>query len=254
MESKVRHRGSERMAQRPTAVIACRVFYALLGSRLADDTPVAWLDVSLHNTPKKLAAAVQEQLDALAEPSNVIVGYGLCGNGLLGVKSREHVLIIPRMHDCVAMFLGSHQRYLQRFFANPNTYYLTKGWLDAKDEPLTDYLDYVAKYDKETADYLVEMKYRHYRKLCLVGFSEGELEASRPAAMQVAAFCKERFGMDYEEVVGTTEFMDALVQAPAGAGDEGDMFVIVDRGSEITTDMFLRAGEAAPPAAERKGG
>jgi hypothetical protein len=240
------------MPERPTAVIACRVLQDLLGSRLADGVPTMWQDAGLHNTPKKMAAALQEHVDALTEPSNVIIGYGLCGNGLVGVKSREHTLIIPRIHDCVAMFLGSHQRYLQRFFANPNTYYLTKGWVDAKDEPLTDYLDYVRDFDQETADYLVEMKYRHYRKLCMVGFSEAELNSCRPAAMKVASFCKERFGMEYEEVIGTTELIDALLQQPAHLNEGNDVFVVVPPGGEVTMDMFLRAGEAAPPAAERQ--
>ena len=241
------------MTQRPIAVIACRVFEELLGPRLAADVPVTWLEVILHNTPKKLAAAVQEQVDTLVEPSNVIIGYGLCGNGLLGLKSREHTLILPRMHDCIAMFLGSHQRYLQRFFDNPTTYYLTRGWLDANDEPLTDYLDYVRGYGEETADYLVEMKYRHYRTLCLVGFSEAELAASRPAAMKVAAFCNERFSMEYEEAVGTTDLADALLQQPATLDNQDDAFVIVRPGGEVAIEMFLRPGEVAPPAAERKG-
>ncbi len=242
------------MPERPTAVIACGSMRDLLGSRLADDVPTTWLDIGLHNTPKKMLAALQECVDALAEPSNVIIGYGLCGNGLVGVKSREHTLIIPRIHDCVAMFLGSHHRYLQRFFANPNTYYLTKGWIEAKDEPLTEYLDYVKQFDEETADYLVEMKYRNYRKLCMVGVSEVELNACRPATMKVAAFCKERFGMEYEEVIGTTELIEALLREPVHLKQDDDAFVVVPPGGEVTMDMFLRSGEAAPPAAQRKGG
>jgi hypothetical protein len=241
------------MRQRPTTVIACGVLQDLLGSRLADGVPVTWLDVGLHNTPKKLAAALQERLDALAEPSNVIVGYGLCGNGLVGVKSREHTLIIPRIHDCVAMFLGSHQRYLERFFASPNTYYITKGWIDAKDEPLTDYLDYVRDFDEDTADYLVEMKYRHYRKLCMVGFSAAELDSCRPMAMKIATFCKDRFGMEYEEVIGTTELVEALLDAPTHLERKNDAFLVVAPGGEVSMEMFLRVGEAPPPPAERKG-
>lgn len=236
----------------PVVVIACRVMLDVLGSRLPDGVPVTWLDVMLHNTPKKLAAAVQEQIDAITVPSTVIVGYGLCGNGLLGVKSRQHTLIIPHMHDCVAMFLGSHQRYLQRFFANPNTYYLTKGWIDARDEPLTDYLDYVRDYDQETADYLVEMKYRHYRKLCVVGFSDAELESVRPRAMKVAEFCNQRFNMEYEEVLGTPELVDALVAQTVAPDRNREEFVVVMPSGEVTMDMFLRPGEVAPPAAERR--
>ena len=231
---------------RPTVIIACRVMQEHLQRLLPEGTAVTYLEIILHNTPKKLAAALQQEIDAIAQPSNVIIGYGLCGNGLLGVKSGPHTLIIPRTHDCVAIFLGSHQRYVQRFFANPNTYYLTRGWLDAKDEPLQDYLDYVRDYDEETADYLVEMKYRHYRKLCMVGYSQQELEECRPMAMRVAEFCAQRWNMEYEEIVGSTSLLEALIGMPARLGSENPEFVVLEPGGEIQVAMFLREGEAAP--------
>lgn len=234
------------MNARSTVIIACRVMQEHLQQLLPEGTAVTYLEITLHNTPKKLAAALQQEIDAIARPSNVIVGYGLCGNGLLGVKSGPHTLIIPRTHDCVAIFLGSHQRYVQRFFANPNTYYLTRGWLEAKDEPLQDYIDYVRDYDEETADYLVEMKYRHYRKLCMVGYSQQELEECRPMAMRVADFCAKRWNMEYEEVIGSTSLLEALIGMPARLGGENSEFVVVAPGGEIQVEMFLREGEAAP--------
>jgi hypothetical protein len=234
------------MSARPTVIIACRVMQEHLQQLLPEGTAVTYLEITLHNTPKKLAAALQQEIDAIAQPSNVIIGYGLCGNGLLGVKSGPHTLIIPRTHDCVAIFLGSHQRYVQRFFANPNTYYLTRGWLDAKDEPLQDYLDYVRDYDEETADYLVEMKYRHYRKLCMVGYSQRELEECRPMAMRVAEFCAKRWNMEYEEVIGSTSLLEALIGMPARLDSENSEFVVLEPGGEIQVEMFLREGEAAP--------
>jgi Protein of unknown function (DUF1638) len=236
---------------RPTVVISCKVLEDLLGKRLPEGTPAVWLDVMLHNSPKKLGAALQEQIDALAQPSFVIVGYGLCGNGLVGVKAREHTLIIPRTHDCVAIFLGSHQRYVQRFFASPNTYYLTKGWIDARDEPLADYHDYVKEFDEETADYLFEMKYKNYRKICLVGFSQQELDDYRARAAAVAEFMSTRFGnVVLEEALGSTALIESLVKMGAQPAIDEE-FVVVKPGGEITMDLFMRSGEAAPPATAR---
>jgi hypothetical protein len=242
------------MNERPTVVVACRVMQELLTPRLPSGWPVTYLDILLHNTPKKLACALQKQLDAIEEPSNVIVGYGLCGNGLTGVRSGHHILIVPRTHDCVAIFLGSHQRYVQRFFANPNTYYLTRGWLEAHDDPLHDYLDYVRDYDEETADYLVEMKYRHYRRLCMVGFSEEELELCRPMAKKVADFCFARWGMVYEEITGSTQLLDKLLEMPGRLASEDSEFVVIPPGGAIETEQFLRAGETMPATSARKGG
>jgi uncharacterized protein DUF1638 len=237
---------------RSTVVISCKVLEDLLGKRLPAGVPAVWLDVMLHNSPKKLGTALQEQIDALAKPSFVIVGYGLCGNGLVGVKAREHTLIIPRTHDCVAIFLGSHQRYVQRFFASPNTYYLTKGWIDARDEPLADYHDYVKEFDEETADYLFEMKYKHYRKICLVGFTQGELDAYREQAGAVAEFMNARFGgVVLEETLGSTALIESLVRVGACPSDADEEFVVVKPGGEISQDLFLRGGEPAPQPVAR---
>lgn len=241
------------MGTRNTIMIACSVMNQMLGSRLPPGMPVTWLDITLHNSPRKLTATLQEQIDAVSEPSYILIGYGLCGNGLAGIKSREHTLIVPRMHDCVAMFLGSHQRYVQRFFASPNTYYLTKGWIDAKDEPLTDYLDYVRDYGEETADYLVEMKYKHYRRLCIVAFSQEELDSCRPDALKIAAFCRERFGMEYEETIGTTELVEELLRRTAAADSHAaDDFIVIPPGGEISVDMFVRPDEVVPASTARK--
>lgn len=232
---------------RPIVVISCRVLEDLLGKRLPTGVPAVWLDVTLHNSPKKLGAALQERIDAITEPSFIIVGYGLCGNGLVGVKARIHTLVIPRTHDCVAIFLGSHQRYVQRFFANPNTYYLTKGWIDARDEPLADYWDYVKEFDEETADYLFEMKYKNYRRICLVGYSQDELDAYRERANAVAEFMNQRFGgVVYEETLGSTALIEALVEAGGRPADADDEFVVVPPGGEISMDLFMRSGEAVP--------
>jgi hypothetical protein len=243
---------SEVTSTRPTVVISCQVLQDLLGKRLPPGVPAVWLDIMLHNSPKKLRDALQEELDKLAQPSFVIIGYGLCGNGLVGVQAGPHTLVIPRTHDCVAIFLGSHQRYVQRFFASPNTYYLTKGWIDARDEPLADYEDYVEEFDEETADYLFDMKYRNYRKICLVGFSQEELDAYREQARAVAEFMSKRFGeVVYEETLGSTALIESLVKIGDRARDADDEFVVVPPGGEIGMNLFMRPGEAAPATATR---
>lgn len=238
---------------RPTVIIACRVMQELLETMPAADMPRIYMDILLHNTPKKLAAALQETIDAVQEPSNIIIGYGLCGNGIVGVNARANTLIIPRTHDCVAIFLGSHQRYVQRFFANPNTYYLTRGWLEANDEPLSDYHEYLRDYDQDTADYLVEMKYRHYKRLCMVGFSQQELDECRPMARKVADFCAERWKMSYEETIGSTELLENLLQIGSNSDQNNAEFVVISPGAEITAELFHRAGEAPPASTTRRG-
>ena len=42
-------------------------------------------------------------------------------------------LVIPRAHDCIALFMGSRQRYREYFDAHPGTYYRTSGWIERDD-------------------------------------------------------------------------------------------------------------------------
>jgi len=63
----------------------------------------------------------------------------LCGNGLNGIRAGQHILLIPRADDCIAILLGSYQVYKQEFQSAPGTYYLSKGWLESGSNPLSEY-------------------------------------------------------------------------------------------------------------------
>ncbi len=64
------------MGTRSIVVIGCSVMTELLGSRLPPGVPATWLDITLHNTPKKLAATLQQSIDDIAQPSLILIGYG----------------------------------------------------------------------------------------------------------------------------------------------------------------------------------
>jgi len=100
------------MAQ-PIVILACRVLETLLEPHIrARALPATFFEYGYHRTPKKLAPILQAQIDALAEPSIVVLGYGLCGNGIVGLNTRQHTLVVPRTDDCIAMLLGSRHRDL----------------------------------------------------------------------------------------------------------------------------------------------
>ena len=124
--------------KKPVVVIACKVLQNVLEQLLPGDlAPVRiFLDYGLHDVPDDLTSTVQSAMDRIEEPSLVMLGYGLCGNGLQGIRSGDHTLVIPRTDDCIALLLGSYQAYLQEFRSVPGTYYLTKGWLESGSDPL----------------------------------------------------------------------------------------------------------------------
>ena len=43
-------------------------------------------------------------------------------------------LVVPRSHDCIALFLGSDAEYHEQFRHFPGTYYVSAGWVEEKGE------------------------------------------------------------------------------------------------------------------------
>jgi hypothetical protein len=232
----------------PVVIIACKVLQDVLERLLPPGLTgsVSFMDYGLHRVPSKMTGTLQEVIDDIPEPSLVVLGYGLCGNGLKGIKAGPHTLLVPRTDDCIALLLGSYQAYMREFRAVPGTYYLTKGWLESGSNPLQEYEEYVPRYGEKEAMWIMDQQYQHYERLVLVARSEDDLEQYRPQAQAVAAFC-ERWGMRYEEILGSDQYVEQLVEAAAmlrnghQPPDRLDVdFVVIPPGGELRQDMFMR--------------
>ena len=225
----------------PTLIIACRVLQSTL-QELAPAEAVenaVFMDYGLHRQPGKMTRELQEEIDGVATPSLIMLGYGLCGKGLAGIKSGKHTLKIPRVDDCIAILLGSRKAYRREFSAVPGTYYLSKGWLESGSHPLKEYEEYVDKYGAEKTEWIMDQQYRNYERLVLVGHSQNELETYRPQAQEVARYC-EQWGMRYEEMLGSDEYVRHLL-AIGGISDHSEDFVIIPPGGEIRQEQFIGA-------------
>ena len=224
----------------PLVVIACKVFQNLLEAYLPEEVAsnITFMDYGLHRVPSKLTWSVQDEVDRIEDPSVIILGYGLCGNGLQGVKSRQHTLVIARADDCIAILLGSREAYLEEFENEPGTYYLTKGWLESGSDPLKEYNEYKEKYGEKDAEWLMDQQYQHYKRIVLVAHQQEDLEKYRSQAQAVAKFC-ERWGMRYEEKLGSDRYVARLVEVANSLDTQDKDFLIVPPGGEIRQEDFI---------------
>ena len=230
----------------PIVVLSCEVLRDMLTRHLAqaqiEPVQITFMDYGLHRVPGKMAATLQEILDGIEEPSLIMLGYGLCGNGLKGLRAGKHILLVPRVDDCIALLLGSHRDYIHEFEAVPGTYYLSKGWLESGSHPLKEYEEYVPKYGAEQAMWIMDQQYQHYERLVLVAQSQADLDAYREQALEVARFC-ERWGMRYEEILGSDAYVQrfvALASNTFGALSAGSDFLVIPPGGEIRQEQFMR--------------
>lgn len=155
-----------------TLLIGCNTIkpeieYAV--KKVNQDLECRWLNSGLHNVPVNLKTEVQKAIDQAVEEGyqRIILGYAFCGNGIVGINSRSCELIIPRVDDCITLFLGSPSKRL----AVPNgsgTYYLTWGWAFDEEHLWDDYDKYVEAYGEEMADELMEDMLGHYKQIGII--------------------------------------------------------------------------------------
>lgn len=230
MESK-RHPETKR---RPV-IIACRVMEPELEAVRAgaQALEIIYLEQGLHRTPKKLSGMIQERIDQVAAyASAIVLCYGLCSNGLVGVTARRQKLIVPRCHDCIALFLGSPARYNEVFRDNPGTYYLTPGWVKENNDPLGIYEEeYLPKYGKKTALWAIRESLKNYTHIALINSGMREIDELRRRARENAEF----FNMAYVELEGDLSYFEKIIRGPYRAED----FLHLQPGETITQSLYF---------------
>jgi hypothetical protein len=219
-----------------TTLLGCAVLESYLRPLLDETTPATFFDLGLHDQPSLMQPTLQEQIDALTEPTTVLVAYGLCGNGVVGLEAGPHTLVLPKAHDCIGMAYGSPEAHAAAISAHPGTYYVTRGWVGTGNDPLEQYEQYVEKYGQKRADRIVEAFYGSYTRVCLVAFSPEELAEVRPLAAPVVRWFQERWQLEYVEHIGDPRFIERLVTDHQKPSAE---FVVVEPGGTVTMEMFL---------------
>ena len=211
-------------------IIACATVIEEMLPLLPEGVTYEVLDFGLHLTPEKLRSQLQAAIDAAStEADTVILGYGLCSMAVVGLKANGCTLVVPRVDDCIAIFLGSHSAYLEQFGREPGTYYLTKGWIEVSDTPFTEYERLAEKYGPERAERMIKLMLKNYTRLAFIDTGHYEQERYRAYARRTA----ERFELRYEEIPGSKALVEKMLYGPW----DGD-FVIARPGETISYADF----------------
>jgi hypothetical protein len=222
--------GSDMKQAGRTKIIACATVIEELQTLLHDGIATCVLDFGLHVNPKRLRSTLQETIDDSSKSfDTILLGYGLCSQAVVGLRANNCTLVVPKVDDCIAIFLGSERAYKMQYSAEPGTYYLTKGWIEVGDSPFSEYDSTVARYGEEKARYLMGRMLKNYTRLALINTGQYELERYRDYCRNEA----ERFGLRYEEIPGSNTLIKKLIYGPWD-----DDFVVARPGEVITYRDF----------------
>lgn len=200
-----------------------------------------FLPKGLHDLGgKPMAAKVQEAADRTPEGvyQAILLGYGLCGNGLDGVIARHTRLVLPRAHDCIALLMGSRERFQAYFENNPGTYYRSTGWLERGkglqqlthntlgfDESLE---AMIRKYGEDNGRYLYEEMTRYRSQYSKLTFIETGLEAGGKFVDDAAAEAAENH-WSFERLPGDLGWLRRMVD---GEWTDAE-FVVAEPGQRL---------------------
>jgi hypothetical protein len=209
-----------------TAVIACATVIEEMRPLLVPGIECHVLDFGLHVKPQELRQTLQETIDGLAPRADtILLGYGLCSMAVVGLQARGCTLVVPRVDDCIAIFLGSGDAYREQSRREPGTYYLTKGWIEAGDDPFSEYDGLVESYGEDKARWLMGKILKNYTRLALINTGQYEIGRYRAYSQRMA----ERFGLRHEEIPGSNALIERML---SGAWDED--FVVARPGDTVS--------------------
>jgi hypothetical protein len=227
-------------------VLCCEVFTREI-CLVAADSPhtcdIEFLPKGLHDLGQtKMVARMQERVDAAQGRGYdaILLVYGLCNNGIVGLRSNDTRLVVPRAHDCISLFLGGRRPYAEYHSAHPGTYFRTTGWIEHSDsngandvtvqQKLGLFLQYeelVAKYGEDNAKYIQETMGNGLANYDTLAFIKMGLSCEAPFMEQSRREAGEK-GWKYVELEGSMRLLQRLM-----AGDWSDDFLIVEPGKSV---------------------
>jgi len=93
--------------------------------------------------------------------------------------------------------------------------------------------------DQHGAEWVMDKQYQNYKRLVFVAHNKEDIKNYRRQAQEVAEFCK-RWDMEYEEILGSDDYMKQLIGATGAVELAGDDFVVIPPGGEIKQNMYFR--------------
>ncbi len=212
-------------------------YYSSLTDNIVD---IELMDSYNHLYPKKMKESIQKKIDNVdsSKYDYILMGFGLCGNALNGIQSRDIEIVVPKVHDCITLFIGSKERYQEYFEESSSSMYYISSWIEKNgiNQDMQDlksiglgesYEYYEQKYGKKGAKYLSQIAKEWIRRYNKAVYVTNKL-VKEDYSHDVLNICKKR-QWNFEEIKGNSCIIENLIN---GDWNENE-FLVVEKNSRI---------------------
>ncbi|NSW84143.1 MAG: DUF1638 domain-containing protein [Syntrophothermus sp.] len=219
-----------------SVLLVCESLVPEIEALRPNNVDVRVMEFGLHRFPKKLNKELRNVLGVLENDLQynlILLGYGLCSGGPIGLKPKRTKLIMPRTHDCIALLLGSMESYHREVTKDPGTYYLTKSWIEHHEDPLSMFRgqhEWTKNLDDQTTRWVAREIMKNYTRIALINTGAYRLQDYENYARITA----ETYGLRFEIIPGSLNLLKKLLYGPWD-----NEFLVLEPGQEITKEMFL---------------
>jgi hypothetical protein len=217
-------------------IVACKTLgpeIELVMRRHGIDMPLTFVESGKHIWPDKLRACIQESIDSVPAGKTILLVFGFCGNSMVGIKSRSHTLLMPRVADCIPLFLGSQKK---REEYGIYTYFYTKGYLESESNFIKDYEGCVKKYGEKRSIWMIQEMMKHYKNVAVIDTGAFDPEDLKEKIAPFAGI----IDVPVSVIPGNLRIIDMLL-----TGDwRDDEFLTIPPESEVSFEMSFNLGSS----------
>lgn len=192
-------------------IIACEVMKKeLLSITPILDVEFEFISMNLHLYPEKLRKELQCIIERSTGYSRIILAFGLCGGAAKGLVATDCILTIPKVHDCISIFLDSGKLNQGVFEKKVGTFYLSCGYMSSEKSILAEHERIKDKYGEKKALKVLSRMYEGYNQILFIKTGCCSEKVDIRQSGEIAKLLNLR----HDTIKGSNTFIEGIVNGP----------------------------------------
>jgi hypothetical protein len=212
-------------------IIACEVMKKeLLSITPIIDVEYEFVSMNLHLYPEKLNKELQCIIERSTGYSRIILAFGLCGGATNGLVASHCIITIPKVHDCISIFLDSGKLNEGIYKKKIGTFYLSCGYMNSEKSILSEHTRIGDKYGEKKALKVLNRMYEGYEQILFIKTGCCSEKVDIEQSGQIAKLLNLRL----DTIKGSNTFIEEIVNGPW----DNNKFINISPGGILKEEDF----------------